>query len=164
MSFNELILSLYPPYTSVCSSYIRGDGRQHIVLNDSKKSKGEKGKTKTISYPKALMEVKLGRRLTDNETVDHINGDFTDNSIENLQVLDREAHVVKDVIRVKTNYLICPVCGVTFTPTKDQRKRPDRPHFCSRKCAGLYGKQVQLGQEKISPQEIKSEYYTQREN
>lgn len=162
MNFNEQLLSLYPPYTSVCGPYTRRDGRQHIVLNDSMKSKGEKGKTKTISYPKALMEVFLGRRLEENETVDHVDGNFSNNAPENLQVLDRKTHTVKDALRVRTNDLVCPICGTTFTPTKDQYKSPDKPHFCSRKCSGIYGKRVQLGEEKILPQEIKKEYYTQR--
>lgn len=39
-----------------------------------------------------LMEKKLGRKLGRNEVVHHINGDKTDNRIENLQVLTRAEH------------------------------------------------------------------------
>ena len=39
-----------------------------------------------------LMEKILGRKLGHNEVVHHINGDKTDNRIENLQVLTRAEH------------------------------------------------------------------------
>ena len=39
-----------------------------------------------------LMEQVLGRPLKDNEVVHHINGDKRDNSLENLQVMDRAEH------------------------------------------------------------------------
>ena len=38
------------------------------------------------------MEKILGRKLGHNEVVHHINGDKTDNRIENLQVLTRAEH------------------------------------------------------------------------
>lgn len=161
MDFNKTILSLYPPYTSVLGPYTRGDGRQHIVLNDMMKSKGEKGKTKTISYPKAIMEAYLGERLGPDDTVDHINGDFTDNRIENLQVLDRKTHARKDTLRVKTPDLICPICGTSFQMTDNQRNN-GKVHFCSKRCAGIYGKRIQLGDAPIEPQEFTKEYFTLR--
>ena len=39
-----------------------------------------------------VMEKKLGRRLTDNESVHHLNRDKTDNRPENLVVMSRSAH------------------------------------------------------------------------
>ncbi len=42
---------------------------------------------------KYFMELKIGRRLTSNEVVHHINHDRLDNRIENLQLLTRREHV-----------------------------------------------------------------------
>lgn len=54
------------------------------------------GEWTSISYPKALMEVHLGRFLNyPDETVDHINNDPLDNRIENLQVLSRSENAKK---------------------------------------------------------------------
>jgi hypothetical protein len=80
---------MYPPYTTVLGPYKRPDGRQHIVLNNSSASKGTKGKTKTISYPKAIMEVHLNRRLSDNEEVDHVDGNKLNDCFDNYQVITR---------------------------------------------------------------------------
>jgi hypothetical protein len=78
-------VTVYGPYT-------RKDGRKHVVLWDGVK-------TKTVSYPKFLMERKLGRKLIPPETVDHINGDFSDDRPENLQVLNRRDNILKSTTR-----------------------------------------------------------------
>lgn len=74
---------IYGPYT-------RKDGRKHIVL-----TKRYSGVSLTYSYSKFLLEMKLGRILTLNETCDHKNDDFTDDSYDNLQVLTRRANIQK---------------------------------------------------------------------
>jgi len=77
------MLKMYGPY-------LRKDGRKHILWYDTI----TKQKI-TESYPKYLMEKYLGRKLTKDETVDHINNDFTDNRIENLQILSRRDNIIK---------------------------------------------------------------------
>ena len=42
-----------------------------------------------------IVEQAMGRYLTKEEQVDHINGDPTDNRLENLQVLDPTSHTIK---------------------------------------------------------------------
>ncbi len=59
--------------------YVREDGRQIIIVNG-----------KTMSYPKYLLEQKIGRPLTIHETCDHIDGDISNNDPSNLRVLSRE--------------------------------------------------------------------------
>jgi len=69
------VKKVYGPYT-------RKDGRKHVIHYD--------GKTrKTQSYPRFLMERHLGRPLLPEEHVDHINGDYTDDRLENLQLLSQ---------------------------------------------------------------------------
>jgi hypothetical protein len=70
----------------VYGPYSRPDGRKHVVLY-------ENGQRTTVSYPKWLMEQKLGRKLEPNETVHHVNGDFTDDRLDNLQVIDKHDHL-----------------------------------------------------------------------
>lgn len=100
--FTSDILKVYPEYDGVYGPYTRGDGRQHVVLCNSKKSKKEKDKLKTISFPKALVESWRGEKLKPNETIDHIDGNFLNNDPSNLQVLDRREHYRKDAIRLQS--------------------------------------------------------------
>ena len=91
-------MKMYGPYT-------RKDGRQHIVLYDF-----EKNIRKTVSYPKYLLEQKLGRELLPNETCDHIDGDHTNNDLDNLQILTREENALKGLEGRKRS------AGGTFLP------------------------------------------------
>lgn len=47
------------------------------------------GRRKSVQYARILLELKLGRVLGLNETVDHEDFDVSNNSIENLQLLSR---------------------------------------------------------------------------
>lgn len=58
----------------------------------------------TVSYARYLMAVKLGRFLTDQEEVDHIDDNRTNDDINNLQILTpkqnrekREKHYLNNV-------------------------------------------------------------------
>lgn len=160
----EKLLGLYPEYTSVLGPYLRPDGRKHIVLNNSNAPKGTKGKTKTISYPKALKEIEENRRLKSDETVDHLDRDFTNDVLNNLKIKPRPIHASEDARRVHVEDVACPICLTMFTPSVDQRNlqregvQPAGP-FCSRKCTGIYGTNVQNGGKTLERTEIKKTYY-----
>lgn len=141
---NQKLLELYPGYDVVLAPYKRKDDRLHIVLNNSKASKGTKGKTKTISYPKALMESHLGKRLEQNETVHHRDDNFENNDLSNLKIKPRKDHAFTDVIRVEFEKVKCNWCNKKFEMTKHQQNDP-RPKFCSKSCAGSYGAAIQNG-------------------
>lgn len=119
---------VYGPYT-------RKDGRKHVILYY------ESGAKITKSYPKYLMEQHLGRELEDWETVDHINEDFTDDSIENLQILTRIENISKSAKPAEMITFICPECGEEATKEArnvrhNQGSYNRRGPFCSRSCAG----------------------------
>ena len=161
----EKLLELYPDYTSVLGPYTRPDGRKHIVLNNSNASKGTKGKTKTISYPKALKEIELERKLNHDETVDHHDRDFTNDNNDNLKVKIRSLHASEDALRVKVEDVTCPQCGISFTPSLNQRNRNKTENriiagpFCSKQCSGLYGTNIQKGMTPFARTEVKKSYY-----
>lgn len=118
--------------------YLRKDNRMHVIFVY------KNGRKKTQSYPRFLMENHLGRKLKKHETIDHINNNFQDNRIENLQILSLSENVKKEMSRVNRKRKlfegICPVCNVKFTRflnwvLGNLKKRKSGP-YCSRKCAG----------------------------
>lgn len=120
-------MKIYGPYK-------RLDDRKHIVIVY------DDGRKVTKSYPRHLMEIFLGRELSTEETVDHINGDKTDDRIENLQILSRSDNIRKSTFKTYYPDIKCGMCGKEFKPSKNQivnRKNTAGP-FCSRPCAGRY--------------------------
>ena len=117
-------MQVYGPYT-------RKDGRQHVVLYKD-------GKRKTVSYPKYLLEQKLGRSLLPHETCDHIDGDYTNNCLDNLQLLSRADNIRKHAALQPAELitLTCPVCLKSFTKlmrdVRWNKKRTKSGPYCSR--------------------------------
>lgn len=143
--------------------YQNKDGRFRIYLAKFKQAK-------TISYPKYLMEIHLGRYLDDDETVDHIDEDFTNNNINNLRVLKRKIHCKNDALRNKPMSFVCPECGIEFVLFGDKlhdascnRKKGKAGPFCGRSCAGKYGQKIQYGLEKLPAKIIELEKYKLRD-
>jgi endogenous inhibitor of DNA gyrase (YacG/DUF329 family) len=90
------------------------------------------------------MEQHLGRSLLKEEHVDHINNDFTDDRIENLQILSpRENNLKQAALNPRKLYkFVCPSCGeeaVKFlNDVKGNAKKGRKGPFCSRECAGKH--------------------------
>lgn len=134
----------------VYGPYKRKDGRQHVCIVDGKKKR-------TVSYPKWLIEQKLGRILDpDLETIDHINGDFTDNRLENIRIIPRPIHASQDTVRVRNIKIKCIWCNKELSRKPGQVHRNARKGFAGpfcRPCAGKYGAEVQNGKiKKLSAQ------------
>ncbi len=127
-----------PPFEgyTLYKVYHKSEGRHYAQLVNSE----TKTRT-TISYARYLMSVHLGRLLTKQEHVDHINGDKVDDRIENLQILSQLQNSLK--YSEKDNpaelvELVCPTCGVTFYRPKNRAYRftkLNKLQNCSRSCA-----------------------------
>lgn len=100
---------------------------------------------KTISYARYLMSCHIGRYLSDNEQVDHIDNNPLNDIIENLQILSQIDNIKKSLahrnISKRYEMFICPVCNKKFSVpynqvvskfSKDSNYKP----CCSRSCGG----------------------------
>ena len=110
------------------------ENRRTLILVNSEQDRS------STQYARYLIAVKIGRFLSNEETVDHIDNDKTNDNIENLQILSiaencRKSSKLPDV------KLICPICGKVFYKTQSQlRGKKDRAKegniACSRTCGG----------------------------
>lgn len=76
-------------------AYLNRDGYLVVSLR-------ENGKRMTRLVHRLAMEKHIGRKLHYNEVVHHRNGVKTDNSIENLEVMDRTEHSLHHAPESKT--------------------------------------------------------------
>ena len=143
--------------------YKRKDGRQIVIVVENN------GKRRTVSYPKHIMELQLGRKLDPNlETVDHIDSNFDNNSLDNLRIVPRNEHSRDDTRRVKHVKFNCAWCQKEFERSprlvRDKARKNKAGPFCSRACAGKYSRKLQLKLiDKFDTQPvIDSEYYKQK--
>lgn len=143
--------------------YRRRDGRQIVIIVENN------GKRRTVSYPKWLMEMQLGRKLDPNlETIDHIDSNFENNDINNLRIVPRDQHSGDDTRRVKLVKFTCAWCDKEFERSprliRDKAKKNKAGPFCSRACAGKYSRMLQLKLiDKMDSQKaVDSEYYKRK--
>ena len=149
---------MYDEY-NIYGPYQRSDGREHVVLYNGEHRK-------TISYPRFLIETKLGRKLKEDEIVHHKDGDKSNNNLSNLKIIERSKHSSKHAVELKAQSFICPMCGESFLlegkklyDAKYNRKEGSAGPFCSIECAGRYSALVAHGKiDELEVKEIKTEY------
>lgn len=119
----------------------------YIVINSEKRKTlilfNNHNDRSSTQYARYLLAVKLKRFLTEEETVDHIDGDKTNDSLENLQILSK-ADNIRKTCRKPDVKLICPICRQTFyrqsskISGKELRERAKNNLICcSRKCGRI---------------------------
>lgn len=106
------------------------DGRARVCLVNSKTDRT------FMAYARYLMGVKLGRPLTEDEEVDHIDTDGTNDDLDNLQVLSVSEHKKKTDEENTTGRtmveLHCSFCGCAFEREKRKIAPTTVNFFCCR--------------------------------
>lgn len=111
------IFHLEYPYTENWSKgylVVNSENRRTVILYNSPKDRS------STQYARYLLSVSLGRYLENDEHVDHIDNDCTNDDIKNLQILTKSANN-KKAARVKGKSLSeieCPSCYKVFTRRK----------------------------------------------
>ncbi len=130
------LLSLYPEFDRIYGPYLSPQKRRLVVLVG-------KGRRKTIALAKALLEIKIGRRLASGETADHIDDDPLNDNPDNLQVLPLLGNILKSKRPAAMVNVICPQCGKPFRARQrrvrgNQQVQGKAGPFCSKSCAGIW--------------------------
>ena len=101
-----------------------------------------------IYHHRIVMENHIGRILTTNEVVHHINGNKKDNRIENLELMTNSEHVKHHSKKtIKMVSLKCPECTTIFERKRGQTfliKKNYKYTCCSRTCQAKFSRKIQL--------------------
>ena len=119
--------------------------RAYVKLDD--------GTTSTVSYPRILMEEKLGRPLEPYEDVHHKDGNYENNDLDNLEIVIHGEHQRLHSTKYHDIKATCQVCQKEFIWTAkrqryyymDLHRGRKRIISCSASCSNYYGRQEQLG-------------------
>ena len=115
------------------------DGRTRAYVKESRK---------VVSYPRLVLEEKIGRPLVKNEQVHHIDGNPLNNDPENLTIEILGDHQRSHSQKYFDKVVKCAYCGKDFMWTAKQQRThrgnaKDSEPFCSKSCSGKYGTEIQ---------------------
>ena len=127
---------MYKVYQTVRQS----DGRKMVTLVHL-----ETKANRRMTFARYLLATKIGRELTKQEHADHIDGNKTNDSIDNLQILTPQQNQIKAVLESGRSQrlltIVCPECKQTFERfERDVKSKRKNGHssFCSRACSGKH--------------------------
>jgi hypothetical protein len=94
-----------------------------------------------IKRSRFLIEQQIGRHLLTSEHVHHINGNKSDDRLENLQVMSKSDHMRHHADKGgggkgKTQTACCPICGANFKACPTDLKR-GKGKYCSLNCRSI---------------------------
>lgn len=120
------------------NTYKCKDGRWRAYCVD------ENNKAHIISYPRILVEEKLGRPLKPDEDIHHIDGNPDNNDINNLEVIMHGEHQREHSTKYFNTVEMCIICGTAFIMEgykwsrifNDLKRNRIRYLTCSKSCAG----------------------------
>jgi len=99
---------------------------------------------KNVNTHRKIIEDSIGRTLLYNEVVHHIDGNKTNNNLENLKLMSRSEHSKLHKKPMRMVILTCSVCGKVYLYRNSLymfRKRKGKTKFmCSKRCVGLNSK------------------------
>ena len=136
-------IELKEPYRSLYNfGYLRQgkDGRKRVDLVNSHEDRT------TTSYARYLKSVELGYVIPSDFEVDHIDGNCTNDDLDNLQILTKEQHLAKTSKEMSTGrstkQCVCTNCGIVFIRFSNLVNKERNTIFCSRSCNGKYYSKV----------------------
>lgn len=94
-----------------------------------------------VYYHRHVASLKIGRWVTSEEDVHHLDGKRDNNDPANLVVLSRSEHLLEHTGRVLSKP--CKFCGVEFLGTQN------RQVFCTPGCAAEFSRKLTLGREEL---------------
>lgn len=101
-----------------------------------------------VLHHRVVMEIALGRLLTDNEEIHHIDLNGRNNELSNLMVVSPEEHRrIHDMYRYRSVLLLtCPWCSTYFQRYKNLTHVNKGTGYttCSRSCSGSFSRYIQI--------------------
>lgn len=99
-----------------------------------------------VQLHRVVIENHIGRYLSVGELVHHINGNTSDNRIENLELSTSKEHPKHHYTGANHVEFCCPECDTIFTGAKGKTHliKPSEITFCSRRCIGKYTPKLKI--------------------
>lgn len=114
------------------------DGRLQVSFNDPVII----GKRRTQSMTRFCVQYALNACILPKYDVDHIDRNHQNNAVENLQILDKKHHAIKDSSNARFIKVKCQHCSKKFLLlwrqyANNTLKQGKAGPYCSRSCAGV---------------------------